>query len=374
MSLSSEDSLRLNVLMAGGVDAVRIDESRMVVHGLRAGGEAEVSLNPNCRDEQYIRQVREFLSTHVLGSPGGYPVFLKRWTRMGQARDESLADLLKLGEPEAVMAVVCAPGLDHELARRAWWAAPEAEHARRMLERDTVASSDMGKVLADFLIEFLPFETEPGHIVRSVRLILRPGLVDEVTCRGLWERGRAKNVFRIGFLEARPNDLPEPLAARADAAHHEHTLADLAAQGNALADMLRRTLSGAGQTFLQAAEAILKKPANQEVVESLLNAVGGYFQSAWDGEIPRASRAIEEVEQRAGARLETAHDAVTQVLRTLPELRAEIEALLFLAQIQGEVATPIFARTDAIGTVMRKKLVPVTDPIFQRMRVLRGAG
>ena len=49
-------------------------------------------------------------------------MYLQRWTRMGQMRDESLEQLLLLGEPEAVVAVVCAPGLTDELARRAWWA------------------------------------------------------------------------------------------------------------------------------------------------------------------------------------------------------------------------------------------------------------
>ena len=52
---------------------------------------------------------REFLASHVLGSPGGYPVFINRWTRMGQARDENLQRLLMLGEPEAVVAVWLPP-------------------------------------------------------------------------------------------------------------------------------------------------------------------------------------------------------------------------------------------------------------------------
>ena len=122
MDLTPEDALRINVLLAGPVEAIRIDESRMAIHALSGKGEAKIQLNPNCRDESYLRRVRETLSSHVLGSPGGYPVFLKRWTRMGQARDEILESLLKLGEPEAVVAVVNASGITDELARRAWWA------------------------------------------------------------------------------------------------------------------------------------------------------------------------------------------------------------------------------------------------------------
>ena len=121
MELSPEDALRINVLLASPIEAVRIDESSMTVHALSGKGEARVRLNPNCRDETYLRTVREALSSHVLGSPGGYPVYLKRWTRMGQARDEILESLLLLGEPEAVVAVVNAGGLTDEIARRAWW-------------------------------------------------------------------------------------------------------------------------------------------------------------------------------------------------------------------------------------------------------------
>ncbi len=86
MELSPEDALRINVLLAGEVEAIRIDESRMTVHALSDRGEAKVQLNPNCRDESYLRQVRETLSSHVLGSPGGYPVYLKRWTRLNTLR------------------------------------------------------------------------------------------------------------------------------------------------------------------------------------------------------------------------------------------------------------------------------------------------
>ena len=77
MQLSSEDQLRLNVLVAQPLHAVRIDESRMYVHVLSDKGDASVKLNPTCKDEKYIRLVRQFLSTHFLGSPGGYPVYLK---------------------------------------------------------------------------------------------------------------------------------------------------------------------------------------------------------------------------------------------------------------------------------------------------------
>lgn len=46
---------------------------------------------------------------------------------------------------------------------------------------------------------------------------------------------------------------------------------------------------------------------------------------------------------------------------------------ILLASNVDAVSTPIFARTDAIGSLMRKKLGPVTAPLFERLSILRGA-
>jgi len=380
MSLSTEDNLRLNVMLANNVDAVRIDEGRMMVFGIVNNNEMQIQLNPNCRDEQYIKQVRELLSEKVLGSPGGYPVFLKRWTRMGQMKDESLSDLLKLGEPEAVMAVVCAQGLTDELARLAWWAAPEAEHARRMLESEVVVNGEMGNILADFLIEFLPFEEDPYAIVRSVRLVLQGDLITEDVRNTLWARGLKKNVFRIGFLEACPDALPEPKPMRTDAEQHQKSLQELIEQGNRYAAQLNKILSSSGQSFIHTSEVILKKPATQEAVCALLNAVGNYFNPDYDVSLKSrnemlsnamAEQDINVLLEHAKHMTESADGELAVLLQTLPDLRASIEAMLSLASITDAIATPVFARTDAIGSVMRKKLAPVTDLLFVQLMVLR---
>ena len=232
MELSAEDNLRLNVLLAQNLQAVRIDESKMVVLALTDKGEAKVPLNPNCKDEKYIKQVKAVLSTHVMGSPGGYPVFLKRWTRMGQARDESLAQLLMLGEEEAVVAAVHAAGLTDELAERAWWAMPTAENARRMLEKEAVVKGKTGPVLAEFLVEFLPFEEEQRAMIESVRLVLQPGLISEEEKQKLWKRARTKRSLYVGFMHTVPEELPEE--AEPHAMHEEisEKLRPLADAGN----------------------------------------------------------------------------------------------------------------------------------------------
>ena len=369
MELSAEDNLRLNVLLAQNLHAVRIDESRMVVFALTDRGEAKVPLNPNCKDEKYIKQVKAVLSTHVMGSPGGYPVFLKRWTRMGQARDESLAQLLMLGEEEAVVAAVHAAGLTDELAERAWWAMPTAENARRMLEKEAVVRGKTGPVLAEFLIEFLPFEEEQRAIIESVRLVLQPGLIDEEEKQKLWKRARNKRSYYVGFLHSVPDDLPEP--AQAHARHDEvrKELKSLRDAGNPYADMIVRVYSERGQCLVKTAINALKKPADQEVVESLLNAIARYFRQVK----PESCTAedINAIAEEAG-QLCDSDNAIRAVLERLPQLREAVRATLILSCLSVKLVNPIFARTDAIGTMMRKKIQPVTDPIFEQLTVLQS--
>ncbi|MDD5240677.1 MAG: hypothetical protein PHG47_03025 [Sulfuricella sp.] len=372
MELSSEDSLRLNVLLAGEIQAIRIDDSTMTVRALTPRGEAAVKLHPNGRNDQYLKLVREVLAGHAIGSPGGYPLFIQRWTRMGQARDKGLDRLLLLGEPEAVVSVAYSNGLTDELARRAWWAMQSADNARRMLERECVVQGEMGKILAAYLIEHLPFENAPHTIIDTVRIVLQPGLIDETARQRLWNKGAGDNAYYVGFLEYLPDELPERLAARVDLAILQPKLTALAAQGNPYAKLMERALSGPGQAFLATSEEVLRHPADQDVVISLLNALAAYFAAL------RSANCGGDAIEVILARLETPNagdDQPTELrefLDAAPELAGEICAMRILSCMDGGVAAPILSQTTASGTVMRKKLEPLITPILHQLATLRG--
>ncbi len=375
MELSAEDALRLNVLLANKLQAVRIDESSMTVHALSEQGEASVRLNPNGRDEQYLKKIRELLSSQVLGSPGGYPVFLRRWTRMGQARDDSLEQLLLLGEPEAVVAVVHAAGLSDEIARRAWWAMPVADNARRMLERECVVKGSMGPVLAEYLIEYLPFETEHRAMIESVRLMLQPGLIDQAMREKLWRQAKRRNAFYIGFMDALPDELPEAGAPRRDATQIGGRLAPLLEAGNPVAAQLARCVSAQGQQFLATAETVMAKPTNQDVVVEFLKSLQRYFSAVCPHGDPGAD--IRTIVEDAQTLLDVpavcpTTRAVQELLEALPESRADVAAMLALSWVGEPLVNPVFARTDAIGSVMRKKIEPITCVLQQQFDQLRG--
>ncbi len=294
MELAPEDQFRLEILFTRPLQAVRIDESQLVLHALAEDGEAQIPLHPNDRPERYLRRVREALAAHALGGPKGYPVHLSRWTRQGQMAGNNLSKLLLSGEPEAVIAVVHSPALTDEIARRAWWAMPTIENARLMLQRPVVAQGSMGPILASFLVEHLPFlRDDPIAIMDTVVTLLYCEILSPEQEMGIWLRGRRSPCHYCGFLELRPGRLPE--AADND------------------------------RVFARTALEILAKPESQEVVTRTLNAIGQHFTQ-------RLSLHITD---------ETAA----------------------LAQVSADRVEPIFARSTAIGSLMREKIEPALRPV-----------
>lgn len=332
--LAAEDALRLHVLLAGEVHAVRIDEGAHVLHALTPKGEARIALNPRGNAQRYVQRVRELLAGHAFGVPGGYPVHLRRFTRLGQASAQTLAALLKLGEPEVLAAVAQSDALTDELARRLWWAAqpaPAAELARALLRQPAVRDGAMGAVLAEHLVESLPFEADPNAALQTLRALLACGRLSSEARRKLWQRGAQRPHERIAFLEHCPDDLP-PDPPRALPADLPQTPA---------ARLLARCYAGAGQAYLRAAELALERPATHEAVYLLLDVVGAYFADGRDA-------------------------------RRLPVPVAERTALEALARVSQDAAAAILTRTTAVGALMRRHLQPVVAPLIGHLRALRG--
>ncbi|MBK1716869.1 sulfur reduction protein DsrS [Thiocystis violacea] len=369
MDLSHEDSLRLNVLLANKPLAIRIDESRLLVQGLTTQGESTVRLNPGARPEPYLRRVRELISGHVLGSPGGYPVYLKRWTRMGQMRDESLAQLLLLGEPEAVVAAVGSPGLTDELARRAWWAMEEAGNARRMLGHPAIQQGRMGPILADYLVEYLPFETEHEAVMDTVRLVLRPGLLDARRRLDLWRKSARKPTYLVGFLRALPDDLPEPAQPR----ELDTSVRDLARVGHPYAALLERVHRGTGQAFLKTAATVLAKPPSQDVVIAMLDCLRDYFAVLRPEGDPDLTLEALIADAETFVSPAGRDPGLIELARRSPSQIPDIAAMRFLSGLGYGLIRPLLRDPTTQGSLMRRKLSPIIDPIQERLDQLRRA-
>jgi len=291
---------------------------------------------------------------------------------MGQMRDQSLEQLLILGEPEAVVAAVCAPGLTDELARRAWWAMEDAENARRMLTNPAVVAGAMGGVLAEYLLEHLAFETETNKMTDSVRLILQSGLIDAGRRLELWKKSARKQAYLLGFLQAMPDELPEPKAARPDASGHGLALRPLVQQGNSCATLLNRVLSSSGQTYLATLTNVLAKPSTQDLVHSAFSTVRDYFsplRPEGDPDLPLEDLTIEA---ESFAEAATGQSEARVCLTAAPGLAREIKAMRVLSGLGYGVLRPVLRDTTAIGSLMRRKLQPVLEPVLREIDTLRS--
>jgi hypothetical protein len=88
---------------------------------------------------------------------------------------------------------------------------------------------------------------------------------------------------------------------------------------------------------------------------------------------------IEDIVRMAGAMMAGEIDAdsesnlsLQQLIQTYPDCARHVRAMLVLALLGESVLNPVFSKTDAIGTVMRKKLKPLIDPIHEQIDILKS--
>ena len=132
-------------------------------------------------------------------------------------------------------------------------------------------------------------------------------------------------------------------------------------------------LGSEGQRFLEAVEEVLEKPSNQDVVVSLLHAIAAYFHSIRTNDT--GYQTMDEVVAAADKLMTSGAvpgNTLGELLAVVPGMEREVHAMLVLSMVDEPLVNPIFSRTDAIGTVMRRKLKPVSEPLQQSIDTLRN--
>jgi hypothetical protein len=248
----------------------------------------------------------------------------------------------------------------------------DAENARHMLANPAIVAGDMGKTLAAYLVEYLPFETETEKMMESVRLVLQPGLIDAEDRLSLWKKSARKQAYLVGFLQALPDDLPEPVSAREDAASCEQALHALVQAGNPCASILVRVLSSPGQSFLLSLSTVLARPPTQDVVQATFDLVRAYFSPLRPNGDPDSPMDALLIDAHEFIGSDHAPDSVQACLKAAPTLTAEISAMRLLSGLGYGVLRPVLRDSTAIGSLMRRKLRPVSDPLLSQIEVLQG--
>lgn len=169
-------------------------------------------------------------------------------------------------------------------------------------------------------------------------------------------------------MHALPDDMPGDSVPHPAYETASRSLCTLVDTGNPYACLLSRVLSQNGQTFVKTAEIALKKPGTQEVVESLLNAIAAYFSEIRPDEFPADD--IEAICTKAEAGCIKSEGQLGKVMAEVPELKDKVQAMIMLSCLSVKLINPIFSSTDAIGTMMRKKIKPITEPVMEQLQVL----
>ncbi len=343
--LSAEDTLKLNVLIATSV-AIRIDIYKLVVVGLNAQHkEQTIELNPSGDSSKYIKEVQKLLVSQVLGAMGGYPSYLKRWSRMGQVESSNLASLLKLGDVEAVVAVSNATNLDEKLLEITWWCATntdqQAEIGRFLLTKNFVVKTQIGKQIAEYLFEFLPFTDDIEQLIDTTNLVLQKDLIDSSLVDRLWKQGQRKTVFLVGFIERLQNNLPNTDGTiKLDCKQKE----------------LEEICTEQGQILLKTISHILKKINQEYVLYRTLEVLGGFMSH----KMIQTFNTIEEITEQA--------DIVAKNLGLQDD--DKVRARLMLAGVSEDLVVSYISAHNLTGSAIRKKLDNVLSPIQDALQLL----
>jgi hypothetical protein len=143
-----------------------------------------------------------------------------------------------------------------------------------------------------------------------------------------------------------------------------------AEQGDVIARQLARVLSPAGQGFLDTVQRVLKKPPNQEVLIALFDVVRDYFAVLRpDGEVDAE---FDTLRAEAETWLAQGGDGAAGTVAALPEMSSQLRAMRILSGLSYGVVRPYLKGTNAMGSLMRKKIEPVLAALGAELRSLRG--
>jgi len=226
-------------------------------------------------------------------------------------------------------------------------------------------------VLAAYLVEHLPFETSPHQVIDTVRIVLQPGLLDSQTLLRLWNRAKSDNTYYVGFLEAVPDALPETMARNRGRGPANLRLSPCWRRATPMRGNLLACYRFRASAFWRPATMFCAVRQTRMWRVPCFRAIGAYFGVLRQD--PDREDTLENALSLAEQRLAHPDAALEALLLAMPQYRAVMRALLVLAEVGEFTVAPILVRTTAIGSLMRRKLEPVTELVLEQVAVLQAA-
>jgi hypothetical protein len=336
--LAKQDEFKLSILLKTA-RAIRIDNYKLEIIGLVGESEKIIKLSPEIDSDLYIKEVQKFLTEKVLGVVGGYPAYLQRWSKMGQVDSSNLANLLKIGEIGATIAVANSKYLTVDLLPLVWWSATntdsQAEIGRYLLMRDDFLVSDTAKEIAKFLLEFLPFSENPLDLLNTTNLILQENLISAKQKLKLWKMGARKSYILVSFLARQKGNLPSD------------NLPFLTFDNPELA-----VASGEqNQIFIRTCKHILNKINEEHTLYKTLEVIHQHFSH------PNILRTH-------------TIDDINLQLDNLQITDRKLRARMFLAGVNENLVISEISAHNLSGSTIRKKLSSILSPITDALTTL----
>ncbi|BAF61254.1 hypothetical protein [Candidatus Vesicomyidisocius calyptogenae] len=348
--LNTEDILKLNVLIKTSI-AIRIDTYKLIVVGLNTQfKEQMINLSLTSDSDAYIKEVKELLINQVMGTmKGKYLSYLKHWSRIGQVTSSNLSLLLKLGEVEAVIAVSNAIKFDKNLLKLTWWCATntanQAEIGRLLLTKDFVINTNIGRNIAKYLLELLPFIHDIEQLIDTTNLILQKGLINKTEKAKLWEQGQKKTAFLVGFIE-RMNlkDIYFKIHTDINIISFNFKHQDLQLISNKQTQLLLKTTIN-----------ILKKINQETILYRTLDVLGQYLYH------PSITfkESIVDITNQANV-----------MVCNIKDEREKLFARMLLAGVSERLVVSTISAHRLTGSAIRRKLINILSPIQKALDVL----
>jgi hypothetical protein len=63
---------------------------------------------------------------------------------------------------------------------------------------------------------------------------------------------------------------------------------------------------------------------------------------------------------------------IEELKNAIPDISRLLNSIFVLSCVGEQLVAPVFALTDAVGTVMRRKLEPISKPVSENLNILLG--
>ena len=141
-----------------------------------------------------------------------------------------------------------------------------------------------------------------------------------------------------------------------------------AKSGCDISEGLHRLLSPSGQAYLATIQLVFKKPSNQEVVTLALDSIADYFSKIRSS--GKVDQTLDELVSEADIWVAD-NPSILSINELDSRLMPMVKTMRIFSGLSYGVMRPVFRDSTAIGSLMRRKMAPVSDRLMTMVGSLK---